>query len=400
MRCRSGKARWPSRSTRSLRSSAIRPAGAAERAREGRRQLAQDARSLGSHGHPRRRRVRRTSSTAAAASARSREDEGREPWDVLTGIAIADELNTSFGTEPRVETDDDWKARVEIWRDGRAVIGASDAGAHLDLLASFNYATVLLDQAVRERGLLPLEEAVHLITDVPAKLYGLRDRVGWRRAATRTSSCSIRRRWQAIRSACRWTFPGGRAASTGRAGRAARAGERARDRARPRADGRAVGHTPAVGPRHRNRLADLTHQYTHGHHESVLRSHRSRTVENSAAYLIDRLHPGLDVLDVGCGPGTITVDLAAFVLPGQVVGLDAETDIVDVARESAAGVSNVTFRTGDVYALDLPDAVLRHRARAPAPPAPDRSCRRAPRDAASVQARWGGGRARSPTTRP
>ncbi len=102
--------------------------------------------------------------------------EGREPWDVLTSIAMADDLNTSFGTEPRVETDDDWKARVEIWRDGRAVIGASDAGAHLDLLASFNYATVMLDQAVRERGLLPLEEAVHLITDVPAKLYGLRGR--------------------------------------------------------------------------------------------------------------------------------------------------------------------------------------------------------------------------------
>lgn len=104
------------------------------------------------------------------------EEQGREAWDVLTEIAIADELNTSFGTVQRVESDDDWKARVEIWRDKRAVIGASDAGAHLDLLASFNYATVLLDQAVRERGLLPLEEAVHLLTDVPARLYGLRDR--------------------------------------------------------------------------------------------------------------------------------------------------------------------------------------------------------------------------------
>ena len=100
----------------------------------------------------------------------------------------------------------------------------------------------------------------------------------------------------------------------------------------------------------------MTHQYTHGHHESVLRSHRNRTVENSAAYLIDRLHPGLDLLDVGCGPGTITVDLAARVSPGQVVGLDNESDIVDLARESAADVSNATFRTGDVYALDFPDA--------------------------------------------
>jgi N-acyl-D-aspartate/D-glutamate deacylase len=103
-------------------------------------------------------------------------DEGRAPWDVLTDIAMADELNTSFGTVQRVESDDDWKARVEIWRDGRAVIGASDAGAHLDLLASFNYTSIVLDQAVRERGLLTLEEAVQLFTDVPAKLYGLRGR--------------------------------------------------------------------------------------------------------------------------------------------------------------------------------------------------------------------------------
>jgi N-acyl-D-aspartate/D-glutamate deacylase len=103
-------------------------------------------------------------------------EQGREPWDVLTDIAMADELNTSFGTVQRVESDDDWKARVEIWRDGRAVIGASDAGAHLDLLASFNYTSIVLDQAVRERGLLTLEEAVQLFTDVPAKLYGLRGR--------------------------------------------------------------------------------------------------------------------------------------------------------------------------------------------------------------------------------
>jgi N-acyl-D-aspartate/D-glutamate deacylase len=103
-------------------------------------------------------------------------DEGRDPWDVLTSIALADELNTSFGTQQRPETDDDWKARVEIWRDRRALIGASDAGAHLDLLASFNYVTVLLHQAVRQRGLLSLEEAVQLMTDAPAQLYGLRGR--------------------------------------------------------------------------------------------------------------------------------------------------------------------------------------------------------------------------------
>jgi N-acyl-D-aspartate/D-glutamate deacylase len=102
--------------------------------------------------------------------------EGRDAWDVLCDIAVADELNTSFGTPPPVETDADWEARLSVWRDGRAVIGASDAGAHLDLLASFNYTTIVLAEAVRARGLLPLEEAVQLITDVPARLYGLRDR--------------------------------------------------------------------------------------------------------------------------------------------------------------------------------------------------------------------------------
>jgi len=102
--------------------------------------------------------------------------EGRDAWDVLCDIAVADELNTSFGTPPPVESDADWEARLSVWRDGRAVIGASDAGAHLDLLASFNYTTIVLAEAVRARGLLPLEEAIQLITDVPARLYGLRDR--------------------------------------------------------------------------------------------------------------------------------------------------------------------------------------------------------------------------------
>jgi ubiquinone/menaquinone biosynthesis C-methylase UbiE len=98
--------------------------------------------------------------------------------------------------------------------------------------------------------------------------------------------------------------------------------------------------------------------YTHGHHESVLRSHRWRTVDNSAAYLVSQLRPGIRVLDVGCGPGTITVDLAARVAPGEVIGIDPATDALDAAREAAdeAGVANVAFGTGDVYALEYDDA--------------------------------------------
>ncbi|MGY1984661.1 methyltransferase domain-containing protein [Blastococcus sp. SYSU DS0669] len=97
--------------------------------------------------------------------------------------------------------------------------------------------------------------------------------------------------------------------------------------------------------------------YTHGHAEPVLQSHRWRTAENSAAHLLPALRPGLDLLDVGCGPGTITVDLAARVAPGRVLGLDLSADPLDEARTAAdrAGVE-VAFAVGDVYALDLPDA--------------------------------------------
>jgi N-acyl-D-aspartate/D-glutamate deacylase len=95
---------------------------------------------------------------------------------VLCDIAVADELNTSFGSPTPPETDDDWKARLSVWRDQRAVIGASDAGAHLDLLASFNYSTGLLQRAVREHQILSFEEAIHLMTDVQAGLYGIAER--------------------------------------------------------------------------------------------------------------------------------------------------------------------------------------------------------------------------------
>ncbi len=104
------------------------------------------------------------------------DEEGRDPWDVLCSIVLADELRTSFGRLPADETDEDWKARVEIWRDPRAVIGASDAGAHLDMISMFNYPTQVLAEAVRRRRLLSMEEAIHLLTDVPARLYGIVER--------------------------------------------------------------------------------------------------------------------------------------------------------------------------------------------------------------------------------
>ena len=98
--------------------------------------------------------------------------------------------------------------------------------------------------------------------------------------------------------------------------------------------------------------------YTHGHHESVLRSHRARTVANSAAYLIDRLVPGADVLDVGCGPGTITADIAGRVAPGRVLGIDASPDAIVAARAEldALGHTDTEVRVDDVYALAIEDA--------------------------------------------
>jgi SAM-dependent methyltransferase len=101
--------------------------------------------------------------------------------------------------------------------------------------------------------------------------------------------------------------------------------------------------------------------YTHGHHESVLRSHSWRTAENSAGYLLPHLKPHMRILDVGCGPGTITVDLAARVPQGHVTGIDTAQEVLSQAREHAgkagqAGMSdNLDFTTGDVYALDYPD---------------------------------------------
>ncbi|MGW2558808.1 class I SAM-dependent methyltransferase [Streptomyces sp. NPDC001514] len=97
--------------------------------------------------------------------------------------------------------------------------------------------------------------------------------------------------------------------------------------------------------------------YTHGHHESVLRSHRWRTAANSAAYLVPELHPGMALLDVGCGPGTITADLAALVAPGAVTAVDAAVTVLDDAREvvTERGLDNVRFAVADVHALDFPD---------------------------------------------
>jgi ubiquinone/menaquinone biosynthesis C-methylase UbiE len=99
-------------------------------------------------------------------------------------------------------------------------------------------------------------------------------------------------------------------------------------------------------------------RYSHGHHESVLRSHQWRTAENSAGFLLDHLASGQDLLDVGCGPGTITTDLAQRVAPGRTVGIDLSPDVIMTARQLqvTSGPASVVFDVGNVYDLNFADA--------------------------------------------
>jgi SAM-dependent methyltransferase len=95
--------------------------------------------------------------------------------------------------------------------------------------------------------------------------------------------------------------------------------------------------------------------YTHGHAESVLRSHRSRTAENSAAYLLPYLRPDHRLLDVGAGPGTITADLATLVREVVAVEVNDEAAAITRAGLDERGITNATVIVADVHDLDLED---------------------------------------------
>jgi N-acyl-D-aspartate/D-glutamate deacylase len=103
-------------------------------------------------------------------------ERGQETFDALLDIVINDQLRTVLWPMPPDDDEDSWKLRADAWRNPNVLIGGSDAGAHLDRMCGAPYTTVFLADMIRGRQLVPMEEAVHLITRAPAELFGLRDR--------------------------------------------------------------------------------------------------------------------------------------------------------------------------------------------------------------------------------
>ncbi len=106
--------------------------------------------------------------------------------------------------------------------------------------------------------------------------------------------------------------------------------------------------------------------YVFGYSPAAVGMMENRSAEGNARFFLDHLKPGMSVLDMGCGPGSITVGIAAAVAPGEVVGIDIEPSQIMLGRDRAAslGLQNCRFETGSVY--DLPfgdrtvDAVFGH----------------------------------------
>lgn len=97
--------------------------------------------------------------------------------------------------------------------------------------------------------------------------------------------------------------------------------------------------------------------YALGHGEEAVKSHASRTAQNSAAYLLPHLQPTFNLLDVGCGPATISCSFAEILKEGSVTGVDYSEEIVGKASKLAQekGLKNCTFKQGDAYKLDFGD---------------------------------------------
>ncbi len=103
-------------------------------------------------------------------------ERGTDAFTTIVDIAAADDLRTVLWPLPGADRDADWAIRRALWDDPDVLLGGSDAGAHLDRMLGAAYPTRFLADCLRGRRLLSLEQAVHLMTDVPARVFGLRDR--------------------------------------------------------------------------------------------------------------------------------------------------------------------------------------------------------------------------------
>jgi ubiquinone/menaquinone biosynthesis C-methylase UbiE len=107
--------------------------------------------------------------------------------------------------------------------------------------------------------------------------------------------------------------------------------------------------------------------YQHGHHASVVNNHAKRKAEVEAAFFLPFLKSGMRLLDVGCGPGSITTGLALRVEPAETVGIDASDSVIETARSLASTqpVQHLTFEVGNIYQPRFPaesfDAVFAHQ---------------------------------------
>jgi N-acyl-D-aspartate/D-glutamate deacylase len=103
-------------------------------------------------------------------------ERGTAEFDTLLDIVLADDLRTVLWPNTDDGDERSWTMRAEIWSDPRAMVGGSDAGAHLDRMCGSNYPTAFLEDCLRGRKLVSVEQAVHMMTGQPAALFGLRER--------------------------------------------------------------------------------------------------------------------------------------------------------------------------------------------------------------------------------
>lgn len=98
--------------------------------------------------------------------------------------------------------------------------------------------------------------------------------------------------------------------------------------------------------------------YTPGHSENATDFMSHRSLQSHGQFFAGHLHPGDDVLDCGCGPGTISVGIAAAVAPGNVTGIDFAETQIEQAKALAANsqVENASFQAASCYELPFPDS--------------------------------------------